>query len=186
VDEDQKLKQWAERLRDDDERWQKLSQNSVQLFMGLIFLMVLIMDQGMSFAFETVFSYLQEQPDGTLRSKTDVIAALQKRGYFVVLLFVGLASAELSIMRVRTRRIQGGHAVPETKLQSRYPRTQQAIRIAAEVADMALMFDNSRRYEQAFSLVRAQRKTMVLYDCRSDEFTWIMNSFRQRSPGWRR
>jgi hypothetical protein len=35
VEDDQKLKPWAERLRDEDERWQKLSQDGVQLFMGL-------------------------------------------------------------------------------------------------------------------------------------------------------
>jgi predicted ABC-type ATPase len=164
VDENQRLKQWAERLRDGDERWQKLSQDGVQLFMGLI------MDQGMSFAFETVFSYLKKQPDGTFKSKTDVITTLQEHGYFVILLFVGLASAQLSILRVETRKNQGGHAVPEAKLRNRYPRTQRAIRIAAEVADMTLMFDNSRRYELAFSLVRAQKKTRILYDCRSPKF----------------
>ena len=31
-----KLRPWAARLRDQDERWQKLSQDGVQLFMGLI------------------------------------------------------------------------------------------------------------------------------------------------------
>ena len=84
ADEEKKLKPWAARLRDEDERWQKLSQDGVQLFMGLI------MDQEMSFAFETVFSYLKKQKDGTIRSKTDTILTLQKHGYFVVLMFLGL------------------------------------------------------------------------------------------------
>jgi len=164
VDADQKLKQWAERLRDGDERWQKLSQDAVQLFMGLI------MDQGMSFAFETVFSYLEQRPDGSFKSKIDIIETLQAHGYFVILLFVGLASVELSILRVATRKSHGGHGVPDVKLRSRYPRTQQAIRMASEVADMALMFDNSRTLKQAFSLVRAQRKATVLFDCRDAKF----------------
>ncbi len=128
------------------------------------------MDQGMSFAFETVFSYLEEQADGTFKSKVDTVATLQEHGYFVILLFVGLASAELSILRVATRRSQGGHDVPETKLRSRFPRTQQAIRMASVVADMTLMFDNSRSLELAFTLVRAQKKTDILYDCRAPEF----------------
>jgi hypothetical protein len=51
VEAGKKLKAWANRLRDEDERWQKLSQDGVQLFMGLA------MDQGVPFAFETVFSY---------------------------------------------------------------------------------------------------------------------------------
>lgn len=44
---DRKLRPWASRLRDEDQRWQKLAQDGVQLFMGLA------MDQGMPFAFET-------------------------------------------------------------------------------------------------------------------------------------
>jgi predicted ABC-type ATPase len=158
----QRLRPWAEGLRDKDERWQKLSQDGVQLFMGLI------MDQGMSFAFETVFSHLEPQRDGSIKSKTEIITTLQTHGYFVILLFIGL---ELSILRVATRRSQGGHAVPEAKLRSRYPRTQQAIGIAAPVADMTLMFDNSRGLKQAFSLVRAQRKQVTLYDCRDARFS---------------
>lgn len=164
ADEEQKLKPWAARLRDEDERWQRLSQEGVQLFMGLI------MDQGMSFAFETVFSHFDKQPDGTIRSKTDTIVTLQDYGYFVILLFVGLANPELSILRVATRRSQGGHDVPEAKLRSRFPRTQQAIKMASTVADVTLMFDNSRSEKEAFSLVRAQRKQTVPYDCRDAQF----------------
>jgi hypothetical protein len=42
--------------------------------------------------------------------------------------------------------------------------------MASTVADMTLMFDNSRSVRDAFSLVRAQRKGTVLYDCREPQF----------------
>ena len=42
--------------------------------------------------------------------------------------------------------------------------------MASAVADMTLMFDNSRSEKEAFSLVRAQRKQAVLYDCRDPQF----------------
>ncbi len=164
VGEGGKLPAWASRLRDQDRRWQKLAQDGVQLFMGLA------MDLRIPFAFETVFSHFERQSDGSVRSKIDVIRALQKRGYVVVLLFVGLLSADLSISRVLTRRMKGGHDVPEDKLRSRFPRTQQAIRLASEVADLTLMFDNSRDGDNAFTLVRAQRKKKILYDCRNAGF----------------
>jgi predicted ABC-type ATPase len=135
------LDAWAADLRDHDERWQRLSQEGVQLFMGLI------MEQGMSFAFETVFSHFQRHADGSYTSKEELIVTLQKAGYAVALLFVGLASSELSILRVATRKALGGHDVPEEKLRQRFPRTQEAIRLAAPVADMTLMFDNSRDIE---------------------------------------
>ena len=158
----QELPAWAQSLRDTDERWQRLSQQGVQVFTGLI------MSQKMPFAFETVFSHWQVRADGTIESKADIITALQKSGYFVVLLFVGLTSADLSVLRVETRRQQGGHSVPKQKLKARFPRTQQAVRHAAPLADRTLMFDNSQRIDKAFSLVRAQRGRRVLYDCRSD------------------
>jgi len=161
---DRKLRPWASRLRDGDQRWQKLAQDGVQLFMGLA------MDQGMPFAFETVFSYLERQPDETYRSKVDIIRKLQEHGYYVVLLFVALASAELSVLRVSTRRQKGGHDVPEVKLRSRFARTQQAVGMAAEIADLTLMFDNSRDEIHAFTLARAQRRSHVLYDCRDARF----------------
>jgi predicted ABC-type ATPase len=71
----------------------------------------------------------------------------------------------------RLRRLQGGHDVPEEKLRQRFPRTQEAIRLATPVADMVLMFDNSRTIDKAFSLVRVQAKTSVLYDCRDAAFS---------------
>jgi predicted ABC-type ATPase len=160
----EKLKPWATRLRDTDERWQKFSQAAVMRFMDLA------REQGMPFAFETVFSYLEKQADGTFKSKTDVIRTLQKRGYYVILLFVGLATAELSVLRVLTRKTTGGHDVPKAKLHSRFSRTQKAIRMASAVADLTLMFDNSRDQARAFTLVRAQRKQDTLYDCRDVTF----------------
>ena len=71
---------------------------------------------------------------------------------------------------LRPERAQGGHDVPEAKLRSRFPRTQEAIKVASTIADMTLMFDNSRGMQDAFSLVRAQRKQAVLYDCRDPQF----------------
>lgn len=158
------LPAWAQRLRDEDQRWHELSQQGVKAFKRLV------MAKQIPFAFETVFSHWVERADGTVESKADDILELQEAGYFVVLLFVGLASASLSTARVQTRRSQGGHAVPVKKLVDRYPRTQKAIGHAAPLADMAIFFDNSRKPEQAFSLVRVQQKKDVLFDCRSEEY----------------
>lgn len=130
------------------------------MFMGLL------MAERMPFAFETVFSHLVKREDGTYESKQELIETLQKAGYSVALLFVGLATAALSGLRVETRRTQGGHDVPRKKLMKRFPRTREAIRLAAPVADMTLMFDNSRAVEKAFTLARVQTGNDVIYDCR--------------------
>lgn len=158
-----RLPAWAQELRDDDERWQRLSQEGVRVFKSLV------MNERMPFAFETVFSHWQRRADGSHASKTDDIAQMQQAGYFVVLLFVGLSSAKLSVLRVMARKQQGGHGVPMDKLLERYPRTQAAVGHAATVADMTLMFDNSRSRDKAFTLVRAQRRSEVLFDSRDPQ-----------------
>lgn len=95
---------------------------------------------------------------------------MQAAGYFVVLLFVGLMSVDFSVLRVRTRTQQGGYDVDRAKLVDRFPRTQAAIGHAAPLADMTLMFDNSREEKDAFTLVRAQKRRKVLCDARDPQF----------------
>lgn len=156
---------WAQAFRDHDERWQRLAQEGVRAFTQLI------MEQKLPFAFETVFSHWERRPDGKhYSSKIQEIENLQSAGYFVVLLFVGLVSPELSYLRVQTRLRSGGHGVPRSKVFSRFPRTQAAVAAATGIADMTIMFDNSREIGQAFTLARVQRKRHVLFDCRDANY----------------
>lgn len=141
------------------------------------------MEQSMPFAFETVFSHWKRPPEGRIESKADIIKTLQAAGYFVVLLFVGLSTAQLSVLRIETRREQGGHGVPLNKLNSRFPRTQRAIGHAAPIADMTLMFDNSRTADKAFALVRAQMAQRVLFDCRDPQYI-LDRSLRAAGHPW--
>jgi len=168
---------WAARMRDEDERWQTLAQAGVAAFTRLV------TEQKMSFAFETVFSYWQPQPDGTVKSKIDLIESLRKSGYFVVLLFVGLANVEISIARVRQRKERGGHDVDKTKLRHRFPRTQKAIGQAARVADMAIMFDNSLSADKAFQVTRVQSRRAVLFDCRDAAYD-VPRDLRVAATPW--
>jgi predicted ABC-type ATPase len=157
------LPQWAQTLRDTDERWQRVSQSGVRLFRQVI------MEQRLPFAFETVFSHWKLLPDGTYESKIDDLKQMRQAGYFVVLIFVGLTAPELSMLRVRSRKALGGHDVPTDKLLERFPRTQAAISHAAPLADLTLMVDNSL-WDHQFQFVRAQRKRSVLYDARDPAY----------------
>ena len=156
---------WARQLRDDDEKWQVLSQEGVRAFKSLV------MDQRMPFAFETVFSHWKPLPGGGHASKADDIGAMQDAGYFVVLVFVGLVSVDMSVFRVSTRKQQGGHDVDRKKLIERFPRTQAAVGHATQIANMTLMFDNSRSEKNAFALVRAQARKRILFDARDPQFS---------------
>lgn len=158
--EDGHLVAWAARLRDRDEGWMRVAQQGVQAFVGHA------MAARVPFAMETVFSYWEQRADGRVVSKIDLITDLQAVGYFVLLVFVGLANAEASILRVMTRVQRGGHGVNEATLRKRFPKTQTAVGAALRVADAALLADNSRSVEAAFTVCRVQVGLMALFDIR--------------------
>jgi predicted ABC-type ATPase len=158
--EDGHLVSWAARLRDQDIGWMRVAQQGVQAFVGQA------MAAQVPFAMETVFSYWEEQPDGRIASKIDLITNLQAAGYFVLLTFVGLHSAGASINRVATRVREGGHGVAVPTLRRRFPKTQKAIAAALKVADASILVDNSRTPDRAFTVCRVQFGPMPLFDIR--------------------
>ncbi|MER9227780.1 zeta toxin family protein [Mesorhizobium sp. M0664] len=156
------LPHWAQQLRDDDQSWMRVAQKGVEAFVAQA------LANKVPFAMETVFSYWQPQDDGTVVSKIDQIRQMQAEGYYVIIFFVGLTSAELSIARVETRVSRGGHAVDPQKLLDRFPRTQKAINKALEVADAAILVDNSRDREVAFTVCHVRAGNEALFDWRDN------------------
>ena len=159
---------WAASLRDTNLGWMRVAQQGVQAFVGHA------MGAGVPFAMETVFSYWEQQADGTIASKIALIRDMQSAGYFVLLLFVGLTSDDLSVLRVSTRVLEGGHGIDEATLRKRFPKTQKAISEAVKVADASILTDNSMALAQAFSVCRVQLGTVSLFD--------IRDSTRKPSP----
>ena len=157
---DGKLKAWAQDLRDTNELWMGVAQRGVFAFIGQA------MASRAAFATETVFSHWKQLPDGTFESKINMIVDMQSKGYYVLLLFVGLSNANLSIGRVQMRKQMGGHDVNVGKLVERFPRTQQAVSQAINVADAAILVDNSRTPNLAFTPVHTRKRGRILYDIR--------------------
>ncbi|WP_374537612.1 zeta toxin family protein [Chitinimonas taiwanensis] len=160
--EDGKITAWAGEIRDNDQSWMKVAQKGVEAFVAQA------MVNKVPFAMETVFSHWVEQSDGSFNSKIQLINQMQENGYFVLLIFVGLSSAQLSIARVSTRVAMGGHNVSIEKLNGRFPRTQQAIKNAISVADAAILADNSQEADKAFTVCRIQLRDEVAYDLRNN------------------
>lgn len=94
-----------------------------------------LVQQQESFIFETVFS----DPVG---DKIRFLKEAAKAGYTVVLSYIGLSGAEVSIQRVEMRRSQGGHDVPLEKLLDRYTRSLANLRTAIRELPHVLVFDN--------------------------------------------
>jgi predicted ABC-type ATPase len=95
-----------------------------------------LIEQRESFIFETVFS----DPVG---DKLLFLKEVERSGYTVVLLFIGIQSPEVSDQRVAMRVLKGGHDVPADKIMERYPRVMNNLkRAVAELANVRV-YDNS-------------------------------------------
>lgn len=95
-----------------------------------------LLEAGKTFVTETVFSH---------ESKLAFVAEAKRRGFRVIIYHVHVTSVELAQARIRTRLTQGGHSVPDEKIEARFDRSLELIPRAAGLADMVFVFDNSER-----------------------------------------
>ena len=105
-----------------------------------------------SFAFETVFSH---------PGKLEDIRLANAAGYYIRLVFIGLASAQLCMARVMRRASLGGHAVPAEKIAGRYARNLQNLAKAVPVVDEALVWDNSAEDQKPIQVLEFRNGTLL-------------------------
>ena len=95
-----------------------------------------LLAQEESFIFETVFS----DPVG---EKLEFLKTAEKRGYAVLLVFIGIDGPSKSDERVTMRVSQGGHDVPSDKLIERFPRVMHNLKRALVELRNVQVYDNS-------------------------------------------
>lgn len=93
-----------------------------------------LLEAGLSFSFETVLSH---------KDKISFMREAQVRGYRTYLYFVSTDDPDINVARVQSRVEQGGHAVDERKIRSRYRRSLENLWEACEASNRAYVFDNS-------------------------------------------
>lgn len=93
------------------------------------------MRNGNSFCFETVFSH---------PSKIDFLGKAISLSYEIILIFIHVSSTQLNKARVAQRVVEGGHSVPDDKIESRIPRTLNNVKNAIPLCNEVHAFDNSR------------------------------------------
>ena len=111
-------------------------------------------DERLDFAFET-----------TLGGNTiaDMLERAATAGITVNVWFVGLATVELHLERVRRRVARGGHDIPAAKVRERYQRGREnLIRLLPHLAAVRL-FDNSANADPDRGVAPTPR---LLLDCR--------------------
>jgi predicted ABC-type ATPase len=90
--------------------------------------------EGLSYAFETTLGGA---------TMTRLLLKATSRGQAVRIWYVGLATPELHIRRVRERVARGGHDIPEGKIRERWLSSREnLIRLLPHVAELAV-YDNS-------------------------------------------
>jgi predicted ABC-type ATPase len=104
-----------------------------------------LMEAGESLVTESTFSH---------PSKLDLIRRAKTLGYRVFVYHVNVRSADRAVARVAAREALGGHPVPESNIRSRYERNQPLIREAVQMADRAMVFDNSLLGQPPRELIR--------------------------------
>ena len=110
-----------------------------------------LLNQGVSFCFETVFSH---------ESKIDFVARARALGYEIILVYIHLDSPALNEARVHQRVAEGGHHVPAENTHTRIPRTMKHVATVLPLVDEARLLNNSSRknpYRQVAVVKRGRR-----------------------------
>lgn len=93
-----------------------------------------LVDQGLSFTYETVMSF----PD-----KIKFLEESRRKGYKVYLYFIATNDPEININRVNLRVAQNGHYVDPDVISRRYFRSLKNLKFAIKQTDRAYVFDNT-------------------------------------------
>jgi predicted ABC-type ATPase len=99
-----------------------------------------MIEDGLGFITETVFS----DPYGY---KVDMLRKAVAAGYDVTLIYIGVASTELSSHRVDQRIARGGHDVPRDRIEGRFKRSLDNLRKAIPIVPTVELYDNSSAEE---------------------------------------
>jgi predicted ABC-type ATPase len=114
-----------------------------------------LLAEGADFAIETTLTGM---------SALRLIGAAKDADYKVTVVYVGLSSTGLSVLRVMDRVQQGGHSVPVEALKRRYPDSMAKLAHALALADRSYVFDNSGTRRRLLAIFDRQKIRYVVND----------------------
>jgi predicted ABC-type ATPase len=113
-----------------------------------------MIESGLGFITETVFSDQQGAKLAMLRKAVDA-------GFDVTLIYIGIASSELSARRVDQRIAIGGHDVPRDRIASRFARSLANLAQAIAFVPTVQLYDNSSADEPYRPVATFERSRLV-------------------------
>lgn len=125
-----------------------------------------MIESGLGFITETVFSDPQGQKLAMLRKAIDA-------GFDATLIYIGIASSELSARRVDQRIAIGGHDVPRDRIVARFARSLTNLARALAFVPTVQLYDNSSADEPYRPVATFERGRLV-------------SRMRGKLPGWAR
>lgn len=107
-----------------------------------------LLNEGVSFSFETVFSH---------PSKLDIIKKAKSLGYRIYFYFITTDNVEININRVAIRVLKKGHFVSTEKIKERYIKSLGQLFNAVKLSDRCFLFDNSSKHYELVASIEAGR-----------------------------
>ena len=82
----------------------------------------------------------------------------KSKGYYVVVNYIGVESADIAKERVKIRVSKGGHGIPEDTIERRYKKSLQNLKSIINVCDELNIYDNTNKFEQIAYIVNGELK----------------------------
>ncbi len=132
------------------------------------FLRKQLLNNGLSFTYETVMSH---------EGKIDFMDEAQKSGYRVYLYYIATEDPEININRVKVREAQYGHSVAPEVVRTRYFKSLHLLKSAVKKTNRAYIFDNSGK--QAELIVEVTEGVEVTRNETVNVPNWVANYLLQ-------
>ncbi len=154
-------------IADEKERAAKAMETAERAVYALI-------DKGAFCGYETVLSSDYKWP---------IFQHAHARGMRIIAFFIATKDVEINCKRVAKRVAEGGHAVPDEKVRSRYGRSIERLPKLMQIADVGFVFDNSLDCVKPVPLLMKIGRR-IRYDARlTKEYAWAADCLSQFQTG---
>ncbi len=131
-----------------------------------------LLDEKESFIFETVLS--DKNSD---HSKFKFLKQAKDQGAYIIVVYVLTRDPDINVERVSKRETEGGHAVPEDKIRSRYQKCIDILPEVIDLSDKAIIVDNTEKFKV---LLHKNDRDLHIMDITEKEYQFVVENVCNR------